>query len=84
MEFGEDAADYVVFEGNRKNLNIIDALAGRKSEDYKQFERKFGTLVGGWEAQERLPIRKSVRGISSSIWPCRMMLSRWASFAWGG
>lgn len=53
LESGEDA-DYVVFEGKRKKLNIVGALAGRKSEDYKQFGRKSDTLAGGWEAKERL------------------------------
>ena len=53
VEPGEDA-DYVVFEGKRKKLNVLGAQAGHKSEDYKAFGRKSETLAGGWEAKARL------------------------------
>jgi predicted TIM-barrel fold metal-dependent hydrolase len=53
IESGEDA-DYVVFEGKRKKLNITGALAGKKAEDYKAEGRLSDTARGGWMAAERL------------------------------
>ena len=34
IEFGDDA-DYVVFEGRRKKLNLLNSQAGRKGKDFK-------------------------------------------------
>ncbi len=53
IESGDDA-DYVVFEGRRKKLNIINAQAGRKGKDFKMEGRQSDTRSGGWEPEARL------------------------------
>jgi predicted TIM-barrel fold metal-dependent hydrolase len=53
IEPGDDA-DYIVFEGNRKKMTVLSALAGRKIEDYKMHGRTSDTLSGGYEVQARL------------------------------
>jgi len=53
VEPGEDA-DYVVFEGARKKLNITGALAGTKEENWKTEGRLSETARGGYEASVRL------------------------------
>jgi predicted TIM-barrel fold metal-dependent hydrolase len=52
LESGDDA-DYVVFEGNRKKLNVLAAVGGKRNEDYTPFGRKSDTRPGGWEAKAR-------------------------------
>ncbi|MEA3178291.1 MAG: hypothetical protein QOI59_1814 [Gammaproteobacteria bacterium] len=53
LEHGEDA-DYVVFEGRRKKLNLIGAQAGRSGVDFKMEGRLSDTRLGGWMPAERL------------------------------
>jgi predicted TIM-barrel fold metal-dependent hydrolase len=53
LEHGEDA-DYVVFEGNRKKVNLIAAQAGRAGKDFKMDGRLSDTRVGGWMPGARL------------------------------
>lgn len=53
IEQGDDA-DYVVFEGRRKKLNLIGAQAGRKGEDFKIEGRMSDMRGGGWLPDERL------------------------------
>jgi predicted TIM-barrel fold metal-dependent hydrolase len=53
IESGDDI-DYIVFEGNRKPLGILSAMAGHKSKNYKLTGRKSDTRAGGWEPSARL------------------------------
>ena len=53
VEAGDDA-DYVVFEGKRKKLNILGATAGRAGKDFKAFGKRSETRAGGWDANARL------------------------------
>jgi predicted TIM-barrel fold metal-dependent hydrolase len=53
VESAEDG-DYIVFEGRRRKLNIINAQAGREGKDFKMEGRLSDTRKGGWEAQARL------------------------------
>ncbi len=53
VEHGDDA-DYVVFEGKRKKLNLIGAQAGRKGKDFKIEGRMSDMRSGGWMPAERL------------------------------
>jgi len=53
IEHGDDA-DYVVFEGRRKKLNLIGAQAGRDGKDFKMEGRLSDMRGGGWLPDERL------------------------------
>ena len=53
IEQGDDA-DYVVFEGRRKKLNLIGAQAGRSGENFKIEGRLSDMRGGGWLPDERL------------------------------
>jgi predicted TIM-barrel fold metal-dependent hydrolase len=53
IESGEDA-DYVVFEGRRKKLNLLSDQAGRKGKDFKIEGRLSDMRGGGWLPAERL------------------------------
>ena len=53
LEHGEDA-DYVVFEGRRKKLNLLSDQAGRKGQDFKITGRLSDMRGGGWLPDERL------------------------------
>jgi predicted TIM-barrel fold metal-dependent hydrolase len=53
LEAGEDA-DYIVFEGTRKKLNLINAQAGRAHKDYKMSGKLSDTRQGGWMPGARL------------------------------
>ncbi len=53
VEEGEDA-DYIVFEGTRKQVNLIAAQAGRKGEQYKMHGRLSDARTGGWMAPARI------------------------------
>jgi predicted TIM-barrel fold metal-dependent hydrolase len=53
IEPGDDA-DYIVFEGARKKLNITGALAGTKAENWKAEGKLSDTARGGYEAAVRL------------------------------
>jgi predicted TIM-barrel fold metal-dependent hydrolase len=53
LEHGEDA-DYIVFEGKRKKLNLLSDQAGRKGEDFKMSGRLSDMRGGGWLPDERL------------------------------
>ena len=49
-----DDADYVVFEGKRKKVNLIGAQAGRKGKDFKLEGRLSDARKGGWMPGDRL------------------------------
>tara|TARA_R110001592_G_scaffold260403_1_gene524971 strand:+ start:77957 stop:79129 length:1173 start_codon:yes stop_codon:yes gene_type:complete len=53
VEHGEDA-DYVVFEGKRRKVNLISAQAGRKGKDFKMEGRLSDARKGGWMPGARL------------------------------
>ena len=53
LEHAEDA-DYVVFEGQRKKISLINAQAGRKWTDYKMTGKLSDARKGGWMPAERL------------------------------
>jgi len=53
IEHGEEC-DYVVFEGNRKKVNLIGSQAGRKGKDFKMHGRVNDARSGGWMPQARL------------------------------
>jgi len=53
LEHGDDA-DYVVFEGRRKKINLIGAQAGREGKDFKMEGRLSDARKGGWMPAERL------------------------------
>jgi predicted TIM-barrel fold metal-dependent hydrolase len=49
-----DDADYVVFEGRRRKINLIGAQAGREGKDFKMEGRLSDARKGGWMPAERL------------------------------
>ena len=49
-----DDADYVVFEGKRKKINLIGAQAGRTGKDFKMEGRLSDARKGGWMPGDRL------------------------------
>ena len=53
IERGEDA-DYIVFEGKRRKVNLMNALAGKKAEDWKMEGRVDDVLKGNFDARARL------------------------------
>ncbi|PXA82836.1 hydrolase [Nostoc sp. 3335mG] len=53
IEHGEDA-DYVVFEGRRRKVNLINAQGGRKGKDFKMEGRIKDARSGGWMPAARL------------------------------
>jgi len=53
LESAEDA-DYIVFEGKRKKVNLIGAQAGRSGKDFKMEGRLSDTRAGGWMPGARL------------------------------
>lgn len=53
IEHGEDC-DYIVFEGNRRKLNLISAQAGREGKDFKMHGRAADARAGGWMPNARL------------------------------
>ena len=53
LEHGEDA-DYIVFEGKRRKVNLMNALAGKKAEDFKMEGRISDVLKGNYDAQARI------------------------------
>jgi predicted TIM-barrel fold metal-dependent hydrolase len=53
VEHAEDA-DYVVFEGRRKKINLINAQAGRSGADFKMEGKLNDVRRGGWMPAERL------------------------------
>ena len=53
VERGEDA-DYIVFEGKRKKLNLMNAQAGRSAKDFKMEGRVSDVLQGNFDVAARL------------------------------
>ena len=53
IEHGEDA-DYVLFEGKRRKVNLIGAQAGRAGKDFKMEGRISDARSGGWMPAARL------------------------------
>ncbi len=53
LEHGEDC-DYVVFEGNRRKLNLISAQGGRAGKDFKMHGRASDARAGGWMPAARI------------------------------
>ncbi len=50
----EEDGDYIVFEGKRRKMNLMNAQAGRTGKDFKMEGRLSDTRPGGWEANARL------------------------------
>src|ERR1019366_6096023 len=46
--------DYIVFEGNRRKVNLMQSQAGRRFNQYKNTGRLSDMRVGGWMAPQRL------------------------------
>lgn len=46
--------DYVVFEGSRRKVNLMQSQAGRSTEQYKNSGRLSDMRLGGWMAPQRL------------------------------
>ncbi|WP_373079967.1 amidohydrolase family protein [Zhongshania sp.] len=53
VEHAEDA-DYVIFEGRRRKVNLISAQAGRKGKDFKMEGRLSDARSGGWMPGARI------------------------------
>jgi predicted TIM-barrel fold metal-dependent hydrolase len=53
VEHAEDG-DYIVFEGERKKVNLLSAQAGRRGEQFKAVGRLTDARVGGWMAPARI------------------------------
>ena len=53
IEHGDDA-DYVVFEGRRRKIMLINALAGKEGKDFKMEGRVTDARSGGWMPAARL------------------------------
>jgi predicted TIM-barrel fold metal-dependent hydrolase len=53
LEHGDDA-DYVVFEGRRKKLNLMHGQAGRSGEQFKTHGKLSDMRAGGWLVDQRL------------------------------
>lgn len=49
-----DDADYVIFEGKRRKVNLIGAQGGRRGQDFKMEGRVADTRSGGWMPAARL------------------------------
>lgn len=50
----DDKFDYVVFEGTRRPINLMQSQAGRRYEEYKNSGKQSDMRVGGWMPQQRL------------------------------
>ncbi len=50
----DDQFDYVVFEGERRKVNLLSAQAGRTFEQYKSEGRLSDQRLGGWMPAQRL------------------------------
>ncbi len=46
--------DYVVFEGNRRKINLMSSQAGRSGKEFKNQGRLSDQRKGGWMAPQRL------------------------------
>ncbi|AIT80552.1 amidohydrolase family protein [Novosphingobium pentaromativorans] len=53
IEHGEDA-DYIVFEGRRKKLNLLGGGGAAGNKDFKAEGRRADMLAGGWMPHTRL------------------------------
>ena len=53
VEHGEDA-DYIVFEGARRKMNLLGAQAGRTGKDFKVEGRRSDMRAGGWMPAARI------------------------------
>ena len=49
-----DDADYIEFEGKRRKINLMNALAGKKAEDWKMEGRASDVLKGNFDAEARI------------------------------
>jgi predicted TIM-barrel fold metal-dependent hydrolase len=62
----EPDADYILFEGRKKKLNIMNAQAGLSAKDMKMEGRISDTRSGGWEPASRLA-DMDVDGIDAAV-----------------
>ncbi|TCM20592.1 amidohydrolase family protein [Novosphingobium sp. PhB165] len=46
--------DYVVFEGQRRQVHLMQSQAGRKTEEYKNVGKFSDMRLGGWQAEKRI------------------------------
>ena len=47
-------ADYIIFEGNRRKMNLLGAQAGRSGKDFKVEGRRSDMRSGGWMPAARI------------------------------
>jgi predicted TIM-barrel fold metal-dependent hydrolase len=50
----DDEFDYIVFEGERRKVNLMQSQAGREFDQYKNSGRLSDMRVGGWMPKQRL------------------------------
>jgi predicted TIM-barrel fold metal-dependent hydrolase len=50
----DDEYDWIVFEGQRRRLNLMQSQAGRRYEEYKNAGKQSDMRTGGWMPQQRL------------------------------
>ncbi len=50
----EGDLDYIVFEGNRRPVNLMQSQAGRDAKQYKNSGKLSDMRTGGWMPQQRL------------------------------
>jgi predicted TIM-barrel fold metal-dependent hydrolase len=65
IEHGEDA-DYVLFEGNRRKVNLINSQGGRKGKDFKMEGRVKDARSGGWMPAARL-VDMDTDGVDTAV-----------------
>lgn len=53
VEHAEDA-DYIIFEGRRRKVNLLGSSGSANAKDFKAEGRRSDMLVGGWLAAARL------------------------------
>lgn len=50
----EGDVDYIVFEGQRRQVHLMQSQAGRKTDEYKNVGKLSDMRLGGWQAEKRI------------------------------
>jgi predicted TIM-barrel fold metal-dependent hydrolase len=50
----ERDVDYIVFEGQRRQVHLMQSQAGRKTDEYKNVGKLSDMRLGGWQAEKRI------------------------------
>jgi predicted TIM-barrel fold metal-dependent hydrolase len=50
----EGDVDYIVFEGQRRQVHLMQSQAGRKTDEYKNVGKFSDMRLGGWQAEKRI------------------------------